>query len=77
MTWIFFNLSYSGKGLGKQSVEYCLKILSKDKRVENFIVTTSQHAYKFFEKFDFSIIQNEKNYWGKGLDVYEMEKSIK
>ena len=77
ITWIFFDPSYSGKGLGKQSVEHCLKILSKDKRVEKLIVTTSQLAYKFFEKFDYSINRIEKNYWGKGLDLYEMEKSIK
>lgn len=75
ITWIFFDPSYSGKGLGKQSVELCLKILSKDKRVEKFIVTTSQLAYKFFEKFDYSINRIEKNYWGEGLDLYEMEKS--
>ena len=77
ITWIFFDPSYSGKGLGKQSVEHCLKILSKDKRVEKLIVTTSQLAYKFFEKFDYSINRIEKYYWGKGLDLYEMEKSIK
>ncbi|HDZ04563.1 hypothetical protein LCGC14_0079690 [marine sediment metagenome] len=74
ITWIFFDPSYSGQGLGKQSVEHCLNILSKDNRVEKFIVTTSQLAYKFFEKFDYKINRIEKNYWGKDLDLYEMEK---
>ncbi|MEB8345777.1 GNAT family N-acetyltransferase [Flavobacteriaceae bacterium KMM 6898] len=77
ITWIFFDPSYSGQGLGKQSVEHCLNILNKDNRVEKFIVTTSQLAYKFFEKFDYKINRIEKNYWGKGLDLYEMEKSNK
>lgn len=49
--------------------------MGKDERVEIFIVTTSQLAYKFFEKFDYRIIRIEKNYWGDGLDLYEMEKS--
>ncbi|WP_079513965.1 GNAT family N-acetyltransferase [Maribacter arcticus] len=75
MTWIFFDPNFSGQGLGKQSVEYCLNLLGKDERVEIFIVTTSQLAYKFFEKFDYRIIRIEKNYWGDGLDLYEMEKS--
>ncbi|GGI56150.1 GNAT family N-acetyltransferase [Winogradskyella haliclonae] len=74
ITWIFFDPNYSGQGLGKQSVEYCLKLLREDSRVEKFIVTTSQLAYKFFEKFGYEIIRVEKNYWGKGLDLYEMEK---
>lgn len=75
ITWIFFDPNFSGQGLGKQSVEYCLNLLGKDERVEIFIVTTSQLAYKFFEKFDYRIIRIEKNYWGDGLDLYEMEKS--
>ncbi|MBP2832136.1 GNAT family N-acetyltransferase [Aquimarina sp. U1-2] len=75
ITWIFFDPSYSGKGLGKQSVEYCLKIFREDKMVKKLIVTTSQLAYRFFEKFDYSINRIEKNYWGEGLDLYEMEKT--
>lgn len=75
ITWIFFDPNYSGQGLGKQSVLHCLELLRKDERVEKFIVTTSQLAYKFFEKFDYSITRIEKNYWGEGLDLYEMEKT--
>ena len=74
ITWIFFDPSYAGHGLGKQSVEYCLKLLSKDSKVEKFIVTTSQFAYKFFEKFGYTINRIEKDYWGIGLDLYEMLK---
>lgn len=76
ITWIFFNSNYTGQGLGKRSVEHCLKILRKDQRVEKFIVSTSQLAYQFFEKFDYRIIRVVKDYWGKGLDLYEMEKSF-
>ena len=74
ITWIFFDPGYSSQGLGKQAVEHCLNILGKDKRVEKFIVTTSQLAYRFFEKFGYSTTRCEKNYWGEGLDLYEMEK---
>ncbi len=74
ITWIFFDPSYSGQGLEKQVVEHCLKVLGEDKRVEKFIVTTSQLAYKFFEKFDYSTNRIEKDYWGEGLDLYEMDK---
>ncbi len=77
ITWIFFEPKHSGQGLGKQSMEYCLELLGKDHRVEKFIVTTSQLAYKFFEKFGYSINRIEKDYWGKGLDLYEMEKPNK
>ncbi len=77
ITWIFFHPNYSGLGLGKQSMEYCLELLRKDNRVEKFIVTTSQLAYRFFEKFGYRINRIEKDYWGEGLDLYEMEKPNK
>ncbi len=73
ITWIFFDPNYSGKGLGRKTVEYCLKLLGKDERVEKFIVTTSQYANSFFEKFGYRTTRIEKNYWEKGLDLYEME----
>ncbi len=76
ITWIFFHPNYAGMGLGKQSVQYCLDILSKDNRVEKYMITTSQFAYQFFEKFGFVITKMEKEYWGPGLDLYEMEMPI-
>ncbi len=77
ITWIFFDPGHSGQGLGKQSVEYCLELLGKDDSVDKFTVATSQLAYKFFEKFGYSTTRIEKNHWGEGLDLYEMEKPNK
>jgi len=73
ITWIFFHPNYSGLGLGRQAVEYCLKTLKQIQKVEKLIVTTSQLAYKFFEKFGYRITKIEKDFWGLGLDLYEME----
>lgn len=73
ITWIFFHPNYSGLGLGRQAVEYCLTTLKQNPKVEKFVVTTSQLAYKFFEKFGYKLTKTEKDYWGLGLDLYEME----
>ena len=77
ITWIFFHPNQAGQGLGKQSVEHCLSILNANKNLEKLIVTTSQLAYKFFGKFGFKLISTEKDYWGKGLDLYLMEIKLK
>ncbi len=74
ITWIFFDPDYAGRGLGKQAVQYCLEQLNLHDNIEKFVVTTSQHAYQFFEIFGFNTYRIEKNYWGEGLDLYEMEK---
>lgn len=75
ITWIFFDPAYSGQGLGKRSVQHCLGLLSKDERVEKFMVTTSQLAYPFFKKLGYHVTRIEKDHWGEGLDLYEMEKN--
>ena len=77
ITWIFFHPNFSGHGLGTKAVEHCLSILKANTHVEKLIVTTSQLAYKFFEKFGYALIKTQKDYWGKGLDLYLMQKNLK
>jgi len=74
ITWIFFHPDFAGQGLGKKTVEHCLTILKSNPEVEKLVVTTSQLAYKFFEKFGYVLVQTKKDYWGKGLDLYLMEQ---
>ncbi|WP_298544530.1 GNAT family N-acetyltransferase [uncultured Aquimarina sp.] len=76
ITWIFFHPDYSGLGLGKQAVTYCLNSFKSNATIKKIVITTSQLAYRFFEKFDFTLKETEKNYWGPGLDLYLMERKI-
>jgi len=74
ITWIFFHPDYTRLGLGRKAVEYCIQQLSSDEKVQKLVVTTSQLAYQFFEKFGFKLLQTEKDHWGPGLDLYLMER---
>ena len=74
ITWLFLHPNSSRYGLGTRAVEHCLNILELNPVVEKFVVTTSQLAYKFFGKFGFDLIRTEKDHWGKGLDLYLMER---
>lgn len=76
ITWIFFHPDFAGAGLGKQAVAHCLTILKANPEVEKLVVNTSQLAYQFFAKFGYQLIQTEKDYWGKGLDLYLMEQKL-
>ncbi|MES1225790.1 MAG: GNAT family N-acetyltransferase [Bacteroidota bacterium] len=76
ITWIFFHPECAGLGLGKQAVQHCLTILKSNPAIEKLVVTTSQLAYKFFEKFGYTLVQTEKDYWGQGLDLYLMEQAV-
>ncbi len=73
IAWIFFDPAFHGKGLGTESVNYCLSAMRKEKDIEKFRVRTSQLIYPFFEKFGFKTIYTEEDYWAKGFDLYDME----
>ena len=73
ITWIFIDPQHAGQGYGTQAVEYCLKELRDNLKVEKFVVTTSQKSFKFFAKFGFQVVHTQKDYWGEGLDLYEMK----
>jgi ribosomal protein S18 acetylase RimI-like enzyme len=72
ITWIFFDPALRGMGLGKKAVEYCLDIFTSNPDIRKIVVTTSQLAFRFFEKMGFQLVRIEKDHWGKGLDLYEM-----
>lgn len=76
ITWIFFDPKFKGKGLGKAAVQFCLEYFKAQKGIKKACVSTSQHAYLFFEKFGFSTVKTEPNFWAEGLDLYEMERAI-
>jgi N-acetylglutamate synthase-like GNAT family acetyltransferase len=74
--WILIHPEYAGKGLGKMAIEHCLTIFKTKPKVKKVIVTTSQLAYQFFEKFGFILKKSEKDFWGKGFDFYLLEKNL-
>lgn len=76
ITWIFFHPNTRGIGLGRKAVEYCMRILQADPIVKTLVIQTSQLAFHFFEKFGYKLVKTEKDYWGKGLDLYLMEQPV-
>jgi ribosomal protein S18 acetylase RimI-like enzyme len=73
ISWIFLHPDYLGKGIGEHAVNFLLNILKKREDVRILRAETSQFGYKFFGSFGFMTVKTEKNYWGKGLDLYRME----
>ena len=76
ITWIFFHPKYTGYGLGKKAVEHCIAILKQKPEVKKLVVSTSQMAFKFFEKLQYKLVRVEKDYWAKGIDLYSMERQL-
>lgn len=73
ISWDIFHPEYQGKGLGTLLLEHRIKEIKELSNVDKIIVRTSQHAYKFYEKNNFKLIDINKDYWAKGFDMYLME----
>lgn len=68
---------YQGKGLGAQLLQFRIDRIINIHQPERFLVRTTQFTYKFFEKYGFKVIRTEKDFWAKGIDLYEMEYDLK
>lgn len=72
ISWGMIHPDYHKKGAGKALLEYRLEVLRSMKNIHTIRVRTAQHTYGFFEKFGFKTTKFEKDFWGPGLDLYEM-----
>lgn len=73
LTWGMVKRSEHKKGLGARLLNFRIeqsKMLYPGKTVE---LRTTQHAWRFFEKYGFVLLSTEKDFWARGLDLYLME----
>jgi len=71
--WLFIDPNYHGFGFGKKLVNYCIKILKNNRRLNVIEVETSNLTYKFYEKLNFKIEYIKKDYWPNNDDLYFMK----
>ena len=77
LSWDFFRKSAKGKGFGRKLIQHCLDEIAEVDAVKEIQVWTSQHAFRFYAKFDFETVEVKKDYWAEGLDLYLMRKERK
>lgn len=72
LAWGMINRNYHKKGYGKKLLEFRIKKIKELKKKIEIKINTSQHSYGFFLKFGFKVNNIAKDYYGQGLDKYEM-----
>lgn len=75
LSWYIVHPGYQKKGIGRLLVDYNIAEL-KRKGYKRIRVRTSQFTDKFYEKFGFALMRIEKDFWAKGIDLYEMEMGV-
>ena len=74
MTWGMVHQDYHKKGFGKFLLEHRLKKCHELFPGKTIIIRTTQHTWKFFERYKFKLMFTTKDYWGPGMDLYHMER---
>ena len=72
ISWDVVDTPYHHQGIGRLLLAHRLEVLSYKKNIKSIIVRTSQHAYGFYEKMGFKLLERHKDYWAKGFDMYKM-----
>ena len=74
--WIFFDPKIHGKGVGSKAVRFCESQILPHKAVKKIVITTSQKTSAFFVKLGYKLEKTQADFWGKGLHLHQVVKSI-
>ena len=72
LSWGLVHSAHHNLGYGSYLLKYRLNEIRNNYLDIQIHLDTSQHTYRFFEKFGFSVNQISKNGYGEGLDKYDM-----
>ena len=72
LSWGLVHIKHHSQGIGSYLLGYRIGSIKKKYPSVNIYLDTSQHTYKFFEKFGFVVRKIYKNGYGEGLDMYDM-----
>jgi len=76
ISWDMVHPNHHGKGIGRKLTEHRINFVKELITYKKIVVRTSQLAYPFYEKFGFSLVKYEENYWAEGFLLYHMEMTI-
>jgi N-acetylglutamate synthase-like GNAT family acetyltransferase len=73
LTWGMVSQTMHGKGLGKELLQYRLDVIRSFFPSASVILDTTQFSYGFFERSGFKVTRIIKDFYGQGLDRYDMK----
>lgn len=72
ISWDIVDIPYQKQGIGALLMKHRLEVIDNKKNIKSIIVRTSQHAFEFYQKQGFKLLERHKDYWAKGFDMYKM-----
>ena len=72
MVWGMVENAWHKKGLGRKLLEYRIRIIQTEFPDCSISLDTTQHSFGFFERLGFAVTGITDNYYGPGLNRYDM-----
>ena len=72
LSWGLVHRKHHSQGIGSYLLRFRIENIKKKYPSVNIHLDTSQHTYKFFERFGFKVRKISKDGYGEGLDMYDM-----
>lgn len=72
MAWGMIHHDFHKQGLGQLLFQFRLDAIKKTYPRNDISLNTSQHTFRFFERFDFKVIKITADGFAKGMDKYSM-----
>lgn len=73
ISWDLIHPAYQGLGIGNELTRFRIEKIKENPQIKEIQVRTTQLAYRFYEKLGFKTKGNEKDFWAKGFDLYDMK----
>lgn len=73
LTWGMVSYAMHGRGVGKELLLYRLDRIKSSFPSVSVILDTTQFSYGFFEHLGFKVTGIIKDFYGQGLDRYDMK----
>ena len=72
LTWGMVDSNFHKIGFGRRLTEYRIQKIKAKYPKCDILLNTTQHVFKFYEKFGFKITKITNDYYALGLDRYDM-----
>lgn len=77
ISWDMIHPSFQGKGIGKALLDHRIAQVKSHADLTELLVRTSQHTWLFYKKSGFELMFVKKDFWAKGIDLYQMIMKLK
>ena|ERR1700712_2495325 len=76
ISWMLIHPHFQNKGFGSLMLKQFIFEIEKSKKALTIEALTSQHNPWFFQKFGFTLKDVRENFWGEGLHLHKMQKTL-